>query len=94
MKKTRAHVHIYGRVQGVCYRQWTLQQAAALGLKGWVRNLYKGSVEAVFEGDEPAVDQMLELCKEGPVMARVTHVEVIKQLFIGDFKEFRIKSTF
>jgi len=94
MKKIRVNVVISGRVQGVCYRQGTFQKAVELGLKGWVRNLTNGRVEAVFEGEENLVDQMIEWCKEGPIMARVTHVEVDKQLYIGDFTGFSIKSTF
>ena len=46
----RAHIHINGRVQGVFFRAWVSQQAHRLGLKGWVRNRFDGSVEAVFEG--------------------------------------------
>lgn len=94
MKKIRAHVHIYGRVQGVYYRQTAFQKAVELGLKGWVRNLTDGAVEAVFEGDEAAVNQMLEWCKEGPSMARVSHVEIEKQPCLDSFEDFRIKSTF
>lgn len=93
MKKIRVHVHIYGRVQGVYYRQSTFKKAVSLNLKGWVRNLYNGNVEAVFEGEETAVEQMLEWCKEGPSMARVTHVEVDKQPCLDSFEDFRIKST-
>ena len=94
MKKIRANVTISGRVQGVCYRQCAFQKAVELGLKGWVRNLTTGQVEEVFEGDETLVEQMLEWCKEGPTMARVTHVEVDKQPPLDSFSGFSIKSTF
>ena len=94
MKKIRAHVTISGRVQGVCYRQGTFQKAVELGLTGWVRNLKNGRVEAIFEGEENLVEEMLEWCKEGPTMARVTHVEVDKHTCLNDFTDFRIKSTF
>ena len=94
MKKIRANVIICGRVQGVCYRQCAFQKAVEFGLKGWVRNLTNGRVEAVFEGEENIVDEMIEWCKEGPMLARVTHVEVDKQPCLDSFSDFRIKSTF
>ena len=94
MKKIRAHVYIYGRVQGVYFRQGTFNKAVELGLKGWVRNLSRDGVEAVFEGEEHLVEKMLQWCKEGPSMARVRHAEIEKQEFLDSFSDFRIKSTF
>lgn len=73
--KTR-HVLISGRVQGVAFRYWTEQEAAARGLVGWVRNLYDGRVEAVFQGPEAAVEAMVLACHRGPRMARVDRVAV------------------
>jgi len=67
-------VRIEGRVQGVWYRKWTIDQAAARGLSGWVRNRIDGSVEAVFSGSERSVDEMVALCRKGPPAARVTSV--------------------
>ena len=75
MAKTR-HVLVAGRVQGVGFRHWTRQRAAALGLAGWVRNRRDGVVEAVFTGDVPALDAMLSELRSGPVGASVTSVEV------------------
>lgn len=66
------HVRIEGRVQGVWYRGWTVDQATARGLDGWVRNLADGAVEAVFSGPENMVDDMLVACHDGPPAARVT----------------------
>lgn len=62
---------ITGRVQGVFFRVWTRQQAEALGLSGWVRNRFDGSVEAVFSGPEEIVDRMVEKCRQGPPHATV-----------------------
>ena len=73
MKQLR--VVIRGRVQGVWFRGWTAEQAGRLGLSGWVRNRKDGSVEAVFRGDDEAVDSMLKHCWQGPRFARVTSVE-------------------
>ena len=70
-------VRITGRVQGVWYRGWTMDQARELGLSGWVRNRRDGSVEAVFAGDEAAVEDMLARCREGPPAARVDDIAVV-----------------
>lgn len=68
---TTTRVRIRGRVQGVWYRGWTVDQARALGLDGWVRNRCDGSVEAVFSGPDASVRQMIERCWSGPPAARV-----------------------
>lgn len=67
-------VRIRGRVQGVWYRGWTVDQATTLGLSGWVRNRQDGSVEAIFRGPEHAVHDMVRLCAKGPPTARVSGV--------------------
>lgn len=67
-------VRIEGRVQGVWYRGWTIDQATARGLSGWVRNRRDGSVEAVFHGPEAMVVEMVNLCWTGPPVAHVTNV--------------------
>ena len=64
-------VTIRGRVQGVWYRGWTVDEARRLGLSGWVRNRRDGPVEAVFSGPEHAVRAMIALCREGPPAALV-----------------------
>ena len=71
---TTVHVRITGKVQGVGYRAWTLQTAMRRGLTGWVRNRIDGSVEAVFQGTEDQIHNMIEKCHEGPVFARVLQV--------------------
>jgi acylphosphatase len=64
-------VFISGRVQGVGFRYWMIGEAERLGLTGWVRNLRDGTVEALIEGDEAAVEEMLRLCRRGPPGAQV-----------------------
>ncbi|XP_027173419.1 uncharacterized protein LOC113773084 [Coffea eugenioides] len=65
-------VAIKGRVQGVFYRDWTVQNATELGLKGWVRNRRDGSVEALFSGPPEKVQEMEQRCRRGPPAAAVT----------------------
>ena len=79
----RRRVRIVGRVQGVGFRVSCRHEASALGVAGAVRNLADGSVEAVFEGPAPVVEQMLSWCRHGPRMARVRHVEVTSETPTG-----------
>jgi len=74
--RTRAHVLVSGRVQGVFFRATTREQAQEHGVDGWVQNLDDGRVEAVFEGPASAVKSMVEFCHEGPTRARVDDVAV------------------
>ena len=60
----------------MAFRANCQRQANALGVTGWVRNLWDGSVEALFEGPPEAVDAMLGWCRRGPSSAVVTDVEV------------------
>jgi acylphosphatase len=74
----RVQVVISGRVQGVAFRANCQRQATARGVTGWVRNLWDGSVEALFEGPDEAVDAMLQWCWRGPSSAVVTGVEAVE----------------
>ena len=65
------HVFISGRVQGVGFRQFVHAEALARGLVGWARNLSDGRVEAVFAGEDAAVDDIVETCRRGPPGAQV-----------------------
>ncbi|PVB60910.1 acylphosphatase [Labrenzia sp. 011] len=66
------HVAIEGRVQGVGYRAWCADEAAARDLSGWVRNVTGGAVEAVFTGPSDSVVDMLDALWHGPPFARVS----------------------
>jgi acylphosphatase len=89
-KKARAHVYISGRVQGVSFRWNTQAKAQQLGLAGWVRNMWDGRVEAVFEGDEAAVRQAVEWCRHGDQPARVDQIDVDYEQPTGELSSFRI----
>jgi acylphosphatase len=69
-------VRVTGRVQGVYFRGWTRSEAERLGLGGWVRNEFDGSVAALIAGPPAAVEEMLRLLHRGPLDARVDKVKV------------------
>ncbi|MEA2014120.1 MAG: acylphosphatase [Thermodesulfobacteriota bacterium] len=75
----KVHVFITGRVQGVFFRAETKKQALESGLTGWVRNLRDNRVEAVFEGPGSEIAKMLDWCKKGPTLARVSGVEITEE---------------
>jgi acylphosphatase len=89
--KTNVHILISGRVQGVWFRATTKQVADQIGVKGWVRNTSNGCVEAVFEGEEKRVDEIVEWCHSGPPMAIVEKVKVEKQAPTNSFEGFSIR---
>lgn len=76
MADKAVRVLISGRVQGVYFRAYTRDMARPLGLKGYVRNLPDGRVEAVFQGPEDKIDQAVAWCHQGSPNARVDAVEV------------------
>jgi acylphosphatase len=76
---TRVRVVVHGRVQGVWFRDSCRREALAREVAGWVGNRFDGTVEAVFEGDEPAVAEMVAWCRIGPPRADVTGVEVVEE---------------
>jgi acylphosphatase len=71
-KRVRAH----GRVQGVFFRDSVRRAAQAAGVAGWAANRPDGTVEAVFEGEEEAVERLVELCGAGPAHAEVSRLDV------------------
>ncbi len=87
----RAHVYVSGRVQGVFFRATTRKEARKRGVTGWVKNLPDGRVEAVFEGDEEKVKEMINFCHEGPRSARVKDVEVEWKEYQDEFSEFDVR---
>ena len=89
--RVRAHVFISGRVQGVFFRSETKHEAKKLGVKGWVRNLPDGKVEAVFEGEQENVRELIRFCKQGPSGARVTGADVFWENYTGEFRNFEIR---
>lgn len=83
-------VIVKGRVQGVFYRAHTQRQADRLGVKGYVKNLPDGSVEAVFEADQKSVSQMVKWCHQGPAASNVKEVLTHKTEVLSNFETFEI----
>ena len=72
----RRRVIAHGRVQGVFFRDSTRREAQARGVSGWARNAPDGTVEAVFEGPEEAVEALVAFCRAGPGHAQVDRLDV------------------
>jgi acylphosphatase len=89
--ETRAHIYISGRVQGVWYRAFTQETADSLGLKGWVRNMPDGGVEAVFEGNRELIEEAIKKCYQGPPASRVADIRVVWEDHAEGFDGFSIR---
>ncbi|MDR3566580.1 MAG: acylphosphatase [Syntrophobacteraceae bacterium] len=90
MEKRRVRVWITGRVQGVYFRAYTRDAGRSIGVAGWVRNLPDGRVEAVFEGDQDKVEEMVEWCYTGSPHSRVENVDIRDEPYSGEFDKFKI----
>jgi acylphosphatase len=89
--KTRAHVYVTGRVQGVFFRSETAEVATRLGIVGWVRNLADGRVEALFEGEKEDVEKTVDFCRRGPPGGHVQNLDVKWEDWRGEFQDFKIR---
>ncbi|HEX6375204.1 MAG TPA: acylphosphatase [Allosphingosinicella sp.] len=86
-------VRIFGRVQGVFFRNWTRDRARALGVRGWVRNRRDGSVELEAFGSDEAVEALVAACRTGPPAAQVDRIEVDIVEGEGPPAGFRVAAT-
>jgi acylphosphatase len=91
MTLKRLVIVVSGRVQGVWFRASTREEATRLGLQGWVRNLPDGRVEALFEGEEHPLRQMLEWCRSGPPGARVDEANPRWGTATNEYEGFSIR---
>jgi acylphosphatase len=87
----RLAASIWGRVQGVNFRYYTLREAERLGIDGWVRNERDGSVTVVAEGEEEQLHRFLEYLHNGPPMARVSRLESDWSEATHQFHQFEIR---
>lgn len=89
--RARVHLNVSGRVQGVAFRAYTVDEAVRLGLSGFVRNLPDGRVEVEAEGDRAALLELVRFCERGPPAARVEGVEARWDEFRGDLAAFEAR---
>jgi acylphosphatase len=85
------HAVVYGRVQGVSFRFYTQRRASELGLVGYVRNQWDGTVEVVAEGQRPGVEELLSFLRVGPRAAFVTQVDARWPTPTGQFDRFEVR---
>jgi acylphosphatase len=86
-------LRIEGRVQGVGYRDWLVREAERLGIEGWVRNRSDGTVEALLQGSEEAVEALVAWARRGPRGARVSDVQTHAVEQSEAFSRFELKPT-
>lgn len=87
----RVKMNIIGDVQGVFFRHFAKKQADELGLTGWCRNESDGSVFAVVEGEDKAVDKFVRWSKDGSELATVENLEITEEKYTGLEKGFEIR---
>ena len=90
---SRLHAQVEGRVQGVGFRNFVEYTAVQLGLTGWVRNRWDGSVEVVAEGENGALMQLVSALERGPRSANVTRVAQEWLPAASEFTSFSIRRT-
>jgi acylphosphatase len=88
---TRLTATAHGRVHGVGYRYFVIEEANALGLRGYARNLPGGTVEVIAEGTRPLLERLLEALRKGPPAAYVQDVETGWGPATGEFVGFRVR---
>ena len=87
----RLQAIVHGRVQGVSFRYYTQRRARELGLTGYVRNVWDGTVEVVAEGQRADLDELLAFVRTGPRAAFVTRVDVQWPAPSGAFDRFEVR---
>lgn len=85
------YLKIEGRVQGIGYRRWAVHKALEIGgISGWVRNEDDGSVEILMNGEDEAINEMIQACYDGPMFARVDKISFlpgVRNYFLPPIKE-------
>jgi acylphosphatase len=90
-ERTRFHLVIFGRVQGVGYRYFAQEAAEEMGLQGWIRNGINGTVEAEIEGPKETVDRWVECLRQGPSLSKVERIEFTEKPSLGQMDHFSIQ---
>ena len=89
--ETGAHILVSGLVQGVGFRYFVNRTAVALGLRGYVRNLYNGHVEIEVEGNRSLIEEFIKRVKVGPRAAQVSDLKIDWVAPEHQFREFQIQ---
>jgi len=89
--KTRVHLYISGRVQGVFFRDSAQQTAQSCGVTGFVKNLRDSRVELIAEGEDEAIKKLIQWCHSGPPAANVESVEMHHEPYSGEFPDFEVR---
>ena len=89
----RVHIWVQGRVQAVGFRAFVQQNAAQIGVIGWVRNVGYDTVEAVAEGTKEQIEGFLQIMKRGPLSSRVDESREEWEQVTGEFETFRVKAS-
>ncbi len=91
MNQIRIHGTVRGRVQGVCFRHYTREQANMLGVTGWVRNNPDSTVEFEAQGSEEKIAEFTKFVRNGPPAARVEDAKINRREPIADEKQFGVR---
>ncbi len=91
MKKTNTKFIVKGHVQGVGFRYFVYRKAIELGLRGYAKNLYDGSVEVVAGGNEKSVNELYSLLQKGPSRSLVSSVEIDNTDYTEKYSGFEIR---
>ena len=91
--EARLHAIVEGNVQGVGFRYFVQETAIQLGLKGWVRNRWDGSVEVTAEGERQQLEKLLAALRRGPRASTVSSVKPQWQEATGEFGHFQVRLT-
>jgi len=91
MTMSRLRIIVKGVVQGVGFRLYAKQEAARLGLAGYVCNRSDGGVECCIEGDDVAVQGFLRWAYQGPDLAHVDSVDVQNERYMQEFQRFEVR---
>ena len=87
----RIKVLISGKVQGVSFRTFIKHMAVSLNLKGYVKNLSSGEVEAIFQGEDKAIKEIINNCKKGTLASKVIDIKITEESNKSEFNGFEIR---
>ena len=87
----RVHLFISGRVQGVFFRWTVKQKARKIRIRGWVKNLPDGQVEAILESEKEKAEELIEWIKKGVHLAKVDDIKIKWEDYQNEFDNFEVR---